>query len=94
MEIWRKSSYSGPSNNCVEVGWRKSSFSGAQTECVEVGWRKSTHSQGQDTCVEVGLGVDAVGVRDTKDRDGGHLAVPVQGWHRFIGAVKGGVFDR
>ncbi|MEV0696550.1 DUF397 domain-containing protein [Saccharopolyspora sp. NPDC050389] len=57
-------------------------------------WRTSTHSQGQGTCVEVGLGVDAVGVRDTKDRDGGHLAVPVRTWHRFLDCIKSGSFDR
>ncbi|MGW5723442.1 DUF397 domain-containing protein [Amycolatopsis sp. NPDC003865] len=34
--VWRKSSYSGPESNCVEVGWRKSSYSGGQSECVEV----------------------------------------------------------
>lgn len=34
--VWRKSSYSGPESNCVEVGWRKASYSGAQSECVEV----------------------------------------------------------
>ncbi|MEU5851645.1 DUF397 domain-containing protein [Saccharopolyspora shandongensis] len=74
--------------------WRKSSYSGTQSSCVEVGWRKSSRSGPDTNCVEVGRSVDAVGVRDTKDRDGGHLAVPVRSWHRFISAVKGGVFDR
>ncbi|MEV6231847.1 DUF397 domain-containing protein [Saccharopolyspora shandongensis] len=34
--IWRKSSYSGQSGSCVEVGWRKSSRSAGQGNCVEV----------------------------------------------------------
>ncbi len=39
MDItWRKSSFSGDSGGCVEVGWRKSSFSGNGGDCVEVGW--------------------------------------------------------
>jgi len=37
--VWRKSSYSGASGECVEIGWRKSSFSGHEGDCVEVGWQ-------------------------------------------------------
>jgi hypothetical protein len=35
---WRKSSFSGGTGACVELGamWRKSSFSGGTGECVEV----------------------------------------------------------
>jgi hypothetical protein len=75
------------------TNWRTSTRSQGQGTCVEVGWRKSSRSGPNNNCVGVGLGVDAVGVRDTKDRDGGHLAVSALSWHRFIGAVKGGTFD-
>ncbi|MGH4022736.1 MAG: DUF397 domain-containing protein [Pseudonocardiaceae bacterium] len=34
--VWRKSSYSGGSGDCVEIGWRKSSYSGGSGGCVEV----------------------------------------------------------
>ena len=37
MTVWRKSSYSGDGDNCVEIGWRKSSYSGTGDNCVEVG---------------------------------------------------------
>ncbi|MGI5506614.1 DUF397 domain-containing protein [Lentzea sp. CA-135723] len=37
MTNWLKSSYSGDSNNCLEIGWQKSSYSGTGDNCVEVG---------------------------------------------------------
>lgn len=46
-------------------------------------WLKSSRSQANADCVEVQLGA-AVGVRDTKDRDGGQLALPVSAWEAFI----------
>jgi hypothetical protein len=70
--------------------WRKSSHS-SSGECVEVGsvqWRKSSWSNGGGECVEVGLAPEVVGVRDTKDRQGGMLAMTREAWSRFIGAVK------
>jgi uncharacterized protein DUF397 len=35
---WRKSSFSGPETDCVELAWHKASFSASQTDCVEVAW--------------------------------------------------------
>jgi hypothetical protein len=66
---WRKSSYSGNSNNdCVEVRWRKSSHSG---------------SSGTDSCVEVAFSVETVGVRDSKNVSGPALAFTEVAWRAF-----------
>ncbi|HYZ08210.1 MAG TPA: DUF397 domain-containing protein [Pseudonocardiaceae bacterium] len=34
--VWRTSSYTGSSGNCVEVGWCTSSYTGTSGNCVEV----------------------------------------------------------
>ncbi|PKW14242.1 DUF397 domain-containing protein [Saccharopolyspora spinosa] len=57
------------------------------------GWRKSSYSPHNNNCVEVGVGFDAVGIRDTKDRDGGHLVVGPAQWQAFLRAVKNDVLD-
>jgi hypothetical protein len=50
-------------------------------------WRKSSYSGQESDCVEVRGGV-TVGVRDTKDRQGGQLAVSVAGWAALVDVVK------
>lgn len=50
------------------------------------GWFKSTRSKETADCVEVKL-ADEVGIRDTKDRDGGQLAVTGTQWSAFLTAV-------
>ncbi|SFP25491.1 DUF397 domain-containing protein [Actinomadura madurae] len=55
-------------------------------------WRKSTHSGGADDehCVELGRlapGV-GIGVRDSKDPDGGHLTLSVAQFAGLIEQVK------
>ncbi|MCI2416133.1 DUF397 domain-containing protein [Saccharopolyspora sp. K220] len=85
---WRKSSWSGAEGDCVEVGWSKSSHSGPQGNCIDVGWRKSSHSGAQGDCVEVGSGPEFVGVRDTKDRDGGTLVFRRRQWVAFISGLR------
>jgi hypothetical protein len=50
-------------------------------------WFKSARSKETVDCVEVALG-DKVGVRATKDRDRGQLAVPTSGWAAFITGLK------
>ncbi len=57
-------------------------------------WQKSSYSGTSGECVEVGLGGDAVGVRDTKERDGGLLCVSPARWADFIAAVKDNRYER
>lgn len=50
-----------------------------------VSWRKSSFTGGNGSaCVEVGQTVDAVLVRDTKDRTGGILEFTPNTWRRFL----------
>lgn len=52
-----------------------------------IGWHKSTRSNSGNECVEVGRTADGgmVGVRDTKDRDGGTVVVGRTAWVAFLG---------
>ncbi len=56
-------------------------------------WQKSTRSGGEGNCVEVAGFVDAVGVRDSKDRQGPELRVAPASWTRFVAATRTGRFD-
>lgn len=78
-----------------DARWRVSSYSSAeQNTCVEVAplpWRISSYSSaGENTCVEVAPAPGAVGIRDTKDRDRGHLIVGRATWASFVSGIKDG----
>ncbi|ASO18405.1 hypothetical protein FHR81_002809 [Actinoalloteichus hoggarensis] len=50
-------------------------------------WRTARRSGGEN-CVEVGLGTGLVGIRDTKNRDGGTLVVDQHTFAAFVASVK------
>ncbi|MBO2456260.1 DUF397 domain-containing protein [Actinomadura violacea] len=59
---------------------------------MNIQWRKSSHSGGIDDkqCVELGRlapGV-GVGVRDSKDPDGGHLTLTPAGFATLLASIK------
>lgn len=53
-------------------------------------WRKSSYSATNSHCVEVAVSSDVVGVRDTKDREGGSLVFGRRQWESFTQAIKDG----
>jgi hypothetical protein len=72
--------------------WRKSTHSVSGANCVEVAflsdaWRKSSHSTASSNCVEVALQDAVVGVRDSKDPEGGVLMFSAGRWADFVGGL-------
>ncbi|QWF85295.1 DUF397 domain-containing protein [Amycolatopsis sp. CA-230715] len=51
-------------------------------------WFKSSRSKDLQDCVEVRL-APTIGVRDTKDRDSGHLDVAPVAWGAFVTRLGG-----
>jgi Domain of unknown function (DUF397) len=51
-------------------------------------WRKSSRSTGGQDCIEVAQADATCLVRDSKNRDGAHLAVSRQAWTAFTRHVK------
>ena len=51
-------------------------------------WHKSSYSGHSGECVEVVEGV-VTAVRDTQNRDLGHLAVPAPEWTALMSALRG-----
>ncbi|AOS61044.1 DUF397 domain-containing protein [Actinoalloteichus hymeniacidonis] len=52
------------------------------------GWKKSSRSQTGTGCVEIGHAPGLVGIRDTKNRDGGTLVVDRAAFGNLLDAVK------
>lgn len=50
-------------------------------------WFKSSRSPDKADCVEVNLD-RTVGIRDTKARDAGQLALPASAWSAFLADLK------
>ncbi|WP_067795201.1 DUF397 domain-containing protein, partial [Actinomadura formosensis] len=63
----------------MRINWRKSSYSGNSTD---------------EMCVEVGELVSGVGIRDSKDPDGGRLTVTGDQFVRLLQRIKAGSLDR
>jgi hypothetical protein len=53
-------------------------------------WHKSTRSNTNGACVEVADLAGTIGVRDSKNIDGGVLAFEPAQWSAFVAAVRAG----
>ena len=54
---------------------------------------KSSHSTANGNCVEVEIGVDHVGVRNSRDPYGSFLVFSHEEWRAFLAGVKAGEFE-
>ena len=76
----------------TDLTWFKSSYSSAQGDnCIEVAlaWHKSSHSSGSSgDCVEVAECPETVHVRDSKDKEGPHLAFSPSEWTHFLNITR------
>lgn len=52
-------------------------------------WRTSSYTGGRGDCVEVADTPESVKVRDTRNRDLGHLAFPTDQWVALLTTLKG-----
>ncbi|MFD0856867.1 DUF397 domain-containing protein [Actinomadura adrarensis] len=57
---------------------------------MPVHWCKSTHSSGvnDEHCVEFGRLEDAIGVRDSKNPEGGHLSLSSADFGALLSRIK------
>lgn len=60
-------------------------------ELIDGEWRISSYSD-QDTCVEVSLGVDAVRVRNSRNRSLPHISFAAGQWAEFTAGIRNGEF--
>ncbi|MDI2029005.1 DUF397 domain-containing protein [Saccharopolyspora sp. TS4A08] len=51
-------------------------------------WRKSSRSAVEGNCVEVAVAPEVVGVRDSKDRQGGVLVFSSDRWAEFVEGLR------
>ncbi|NVI87502.1 DUF397 domain-containing protein [Actinomadura sp. BRA 177] len=64
------------------------------TEFSPAQWRKSSHSGGQSgQCVEVAQASALVGIRDSKDPEGGRLVVGRAAFGDLLAQAKAGSLD-
>ncbi|GAA3731822.1 DUF397 domain-containing protein [Salinactinospora qingdaonensis] len=53
-------------------------------------FRKSSYSNRNQNCVEVADLPAGAAVRDSQNREQGHLSFAIEEWRAFVDAVKGG----
>jgi hypothetical protein len=57
-------------------------------------WRKASRSTASNNCVEVAAVDGAAAIRDSKNREGGHLTIGPGAWEAFLSDVKRGRYER